>query len=163
MRDESTTESSRILPPASDGVPSWWRRNLAWLVPVAVLIFLLAVTSIVFTFWRTDQVAVRPGSVEEVPSRVTVSGAEFYPPESEISLVTVLVSQRLTIWQRIDAEFESGVQESSGIHRRRHPAPASSTNRMGEPQHTASLWRFEPLGLRGCTRNPWGSPSCAGP
>ena len=150
MRDESTTESSRILAPAGDGVPSWWRRNLAWLVPVAVLIFLFAVTSIVFTFWRTDQVAVRPGSVEEVPSRVTVSGAEFYPPESEISLVTVLVSQRLTIWQRIDAEFESGVDIESERNftgdGTRGDLRKLNELRMETSQHTAIVVALEYLG-----------------
>ena len=109
MRDQSTTEPPTIVVAGDDRVPPWWRRNLAWLAPVAALVVVLAVTSVVFAFWRTDQVAVRPGSVEEVPSRVTISGAEVYPPDNEIALVTVLVSQRLNIWQLIGAEFESGV------------------------------------------------------
>ena len=80
---------------------------------MGVVAFLMAITSVVFAFWRTDQVAVRPGSVEEVPSRLTIAGATVYPPDNEIALVTVLVSQRLTIWQRIGAEFESGVDIES--------------------------------------------------
>jgi len=109
MRDQSTTEPPRIVLPAQVHRPPWWRRNLAWLAPVAVVVMLLAAVGVVFSFWRTDLVAVRPGSVLEVPPRVHVSGADVYRPEDEISLVTVLVSQRLTIWQRIGAEFESGV------------------------------------------------------
>ncbi len=150
MRDQSTTEPPRIVLPAENREPSWWRRNLAWLVPVAVLIFLMAVTSVVFTFWRTDQVAVRPGSVEEVPSRVAVAGAETYPPESEIALVTVKVSQRLTLWQRIAAEFESGVDiESEQTFTgggTRDELRRLNELRMETSQHTAVIVALEHLG-----------------
>ncbi len=150
MRDQSTTESSRIVPPTEDRVPSWWRRNLAWLVPVGVLVLLLLITSVVFTFWRTDQVAVRPGSVEEVPSRVTVSGVDVYPPDSEISLVTVLVSQRLTIWQRIGAEFESGVDIESERtftgDSTRSELRRLNELRMETSQHTAVVVALDHLG-----------------
>lgn len=150
MRDQSTTEPPRIVPPTEDRAPTWWRRNMAWLVPVAVLIFLMAATSVVFTFWRTDHVAVRPGSVEEVPSRITVSGAEAYPPDSEISLVTVLVSQRLTIWQRIGAQFESGVdiepeQTFTGDGTRQELRRLNEL-RMESSQHTAVVVALEHLG-----------------
>lgn len=150
MRDKSTTEPSRIVPPAEDRVLSWWRRNLAWLAPVGGLVFLMVITSVVFTFWRTDQVAVRPGSVEEVPSRVTVSGAEVYPPESEVALVTVLVSQRLNIWQRIGAEFESGVdiepeQTFIGDGSRKELRRLNEL-RMENSQHAAILVALEHLG-----------------
>jgi len=150
MRDQSNTEPPRIVPPIEAGAPSWWRRNMAWLAPVAVLVFLLAVTSVVFTFWRTDQVAIRPGSVQGVPSRITVSGAEVYPPESEISLVTVLVSQRLTIWQRIGAEFESGIdiepeRTFTGDGTRRELRRINEL-RMDTSQHTAIVVALEHLG-----------------
>lgn len=150
MRDQSTTEPPRIVPPAEDRVPSWWRRNVAWLVPVGVVIFILVVTSVVFTFWRTDQVAVRPGAVEDVPSRVTISGAEVYPPDSEIALVTVLVSQRLTIWQRIGAEFESGVdiepeRTFTGDGTRKELRRLNEL-RMETSQHTAVVVALEHLG-----------------
>ncbi|WP_419924251.1 PDZ domain-containing protein [Candidatus Poriferisocius sp.] len=150
MRDQSTTEPSRILASPQDRVPSWWRRNLAWLVPVAVLVAVLAITAAVFSFWRTDQVAVRPGSVEPVPSRITVSGADVYPPESEIALVTVLVSQRLNIWQRIGAEFESGVdiepeQTFTGDGTRSELRRLNEL-RMETSQHTAILVALEHLG-----------------
>ena len=150
MRDQSNTEPLRILPPAEDRVPSWWRRNSAWLAPVAILAFLLVATSVVFAFWRTDQVAVRPGSVEEVPSRVAVSGADVYPPESEIALVTVLVSQRLTIWQRIGAEFESGIdikpeQTFTGDGTRSDLRKLNEL-RMETSQHTAIVVALEHLG-----------------
>ena len=117
---------------------------------MAVLVFLLAVTSVVFTFWRTDQVAIRPGSVQGVPSRITVSGAEVYPPESEISLVTVLVSQRLTIWQRIGAEFESGIdiepeRTFTGDGTRRELRRINEL-RMDTSQHTAIVVALEHLG-----------------
>lgn len=150
MRDQSTTESPRIVPPNEIRAPSWWRRNLGWLVPVAVLIFLMVVTSVVFTFWRTDQVAVRPGSVEQVPSRVTVSGAEVYPPESEIALVTVKVSQRLNIWQRIGAEFESGVdiepERTFTGDGTRDELRRLNELRMETSQHTAVVVALEHLG-----------------
>ena len=150
MRDQSTTEPPRIVPPTENRGPSWWRRNLAWLVPVAVLIFLLVVTSVVFTFWRTDQVAVRPGSVEDVPSRVTVTGAEVYPPESEIALVTVKVSQRLNIWQRIGAEFESGVdiepERTFTGGGTRDELRRLNELRMETSQHTAVVVALEHLG-----------------
>ena len=150
MRDQSTTEPPRIVPPAENRGPSWWRRNLRWLAVVAVLIFLMVVTSVVFTFWRTDQVAVRPGSVEQVPSRVTVSGAEVYPPESEIGLVTVKVSQRLTIWQRIGAEFESGVdiepERTFTGDGTRDELRRLNELRMETSQHTAVVVALEHLG-----------------
>ena len=150
MRDQSTTEPPRIVPLAEDRAPSWWRRNLGWLVPVAVLIFLMVVTSVVFTFWRTDQVAVRPGSVERVPSRVTVTGAEIYPPEIEIGLVTVKVSQRLTIWQRIGAEFESGVdiepERAFTGDGTRDELRRLNELRMETSQHTAVVVALEHLG-----------------
>ena len=150
MRDQSNTEPPRIVPPTEDRVSSWWRRNLAWLVPVAVLVFSLMVTSVVFTFWHTDQVAVRPGKVQEVPSRVTISDADIYPPESEIALVTVLVSQRLTIWQRIGAEFESGVdiepeQTFTGGGTRKELRRLNDL-RMDTSQHTAIVVALEHLG-----------------
>lgn len=123
---------------------------MAWLVPVGVLVFLMLITSLVFTFWRTDQVAVRPGSVEEVPSRVTVSGADVYPPNSEISLVTVLVSQRLTIWQRIGAEFESGVdiepEQTFTGDGTRSELRRLNDMRMETSQHTAVVVALEHLG-----------------
>ncbi|WP_420639686.1 PDZ domain-containing protein [Candidatus Poriferisocius sp.] len=112
MRDHNTTELPDIPPPPPPPPhrrPRWWRRNRAWLVPVAVVVSLLLVVTAVLGLWRTDQVAVRPGSVEGVPSRVSVTGAEVYQPAGEIGLVTVRVSQRLSILQRIVAEFESGV------------------------------------------------------
>ena len=123
---------------------------MAWLAPAAAVIFLVVITAVVFAFWRTDQVAVRPGSVEDVPSRITVSGAEVFPPESEISLVTVLVSQRLTIWQRIGAEFESGVdiepeQKFVGDGTRKE-LRRRNEQRMQGSQHTASLVALEHLG-----------------
>jgi len=127
--------------------PPWWRRNAAWLVPVALL---LAITSVVFAFWRTDQVAVRPGSVEGVSSRVTVSGAAVYPPDSQIALVTVMVSQRLTIWQRIGTEFESGVdiepeQTFTGNATRKELRRLNEL-RMDTSQHTAIVVALEHLG-----------------
>ena len=150
MRDQSTTEPSRIVPSIEDRVPSWWRRNLRWLAPVVGVVVVLAIISVVFTFWRTDQVAVRPGSVEQVPSRVTVSGADVYPPESEIALVTVLVSQRLTIWQRIGAEFESGVDiEPERIFTgdgTRSELRRLNELRMETSQHTAVVVALEHLG-----------------
>ena len=104
MRDQSITENPRIAPLDMDRTPSWWRRNLAWLIrprrrdrqrtpswwrrnlawliPGAGLVVILAILAVVFSFWRTDQVAVRPGSVEEVPSRITISGAEVFPPKA---------------------------------------------------------------------------------
>ncbi len=151
MRDQSITEPPRIVPPTEDRAPTWWRRNIAWLVPVGVVIFLMAITSVVFTFWRTAHVAVRPGSVEEVPSRITVSGTEVYPPDSEISLVTVLVSQRLTIWQRIGAQFESGVdiepeQTFTGDGTRQELRRLNEL-RMESSQHTAIVVALEHLGF----------------
>ncbi|WP_419848102.1 PDZ domain-containing protein [Candidatus Poriferisocius sp.] len=150
MRDESATEPPRIVPSTEDRVPSWWRRNMAWLVPVGVLVAVMAITSVVFTFWRTDQVAVRPGSVEQVPSRVTVSGAEVYPPDSEIALVTVLVSQRLTIWERIGAEFESGVdiepERTFTGDGTRSELRRLNELRMETSQHTAVVVALEHLG-----------------
>lgn len=150
MRDQSTTEPSRIVPPGEDRAPSWWRRNVAWLVPVGVVLFLLVITSVVFTFWRTDLVAIRPGTVEEVAPLVTVSGAEIHPPDSEISLVTVLVSQRLNIWQRIDAELESGVdiepeQTFTGDGNRQDLRRLNEL-RMETSQHTAVVVALEHLG-----------------
>ena len=151
MRDQSTTEPPRIVPPAGDRAPTWWRRNRAWLFPVAAVAFLMVVTSVVFAFWRTDQVAVRPGSVEEVPSRIAVSGAEVYPPDSEVSLVTVLVSQRLTIWQRIGAQFESGVdiepeRKFTGDGTRSELRRLNEL-RMENSQHTAVVVALEHLGF----------------
>ena len=150
MRDQSTTEPPRIVPPTDNREPPWWRRNLAVLVPVAVLVFVLAVTSVVFTFWRTDRVAVRPGTVQEVSSRVTVSGAEIYSPESEIALVTVLVSQRLTLWQRIGAEFESGVdiepERTFTGGGTRGELRRLNELRMETSQHTAVVVALEHLG-----------------
>lgn len=150
MRDQSTTEPSRIVPSTEDRVPSWWRRNMAWLVPVAVLVVVLAITSVVFTFRRTDQVAVRPGSVEQVPSRIAVSGADVFPPESEIALVTVTVSQRLTIWQRIGAEFESGVdiepERTFTGDSTRSELRRLNELRMETSQHTAIVVALEHLG-----------------
>lgn len=123
---------------------------MKWLIPVGVVIFLMAITSVVFTFWLTDQVAVRPGSVEDVPPRVTISGAEVYPPDSEIALVTVLVSQRLTIWERIGAEFESGVdiepeQTFTGVGTRKELRRLNEL-RMETSQHTAVVVALEHLG-----------------
>lgn len=139
-----------VVPPIDGRASSWWRRNLRWLLPVSVLIFLLVVTSVVFTFWHTDQVAVRPGSVEEVPSRVTISGAEVYPPESEIALVTVKVSQRLNIWQRIGAEFESGVdiepEQTFTGDGTRDELRRLNELRMESSQHTAVVVALEHLG-----------------
>ena len=150
MRDQSTTEPPRIVPPGEDWEPSWWRRNAAWLVPVGVVISLLVITAVVFTFWHTDQVAVRPGSVEEVPSRVAVSGTEVYPPNSEIALVTVLVSQRLNIWQRIGAEFESGVdiepERTFTGDGTRQELRRLNELRMETSQHTAVVVALEHLG-----------------
>lgn len=150
MRDHSTTEPPSVVLPGEDRVPPWWRRNLAWLAPVAGLVLLLVITSVVFTFWRTDQVAVRPGSVELVPSRITISGAEVYPPDSEISLVTVLVSQRLTIWQRIGAEFESGVdiepERTFTGDGTRNELRKLNELRMETSQHTAIVVALEHLG-----------------
>lgn len=150
MRDQSTTEPPRIVPPGGDRVPSWWRRHKAWLVPVGVVIFLLVITSVVFAFWRTDQVAVRPGSVENVLPQVSVSGAEVYPPDSEIALVTVLVSQRLNIWQRIGAEFESGVDiepERTFVgDGTRKELRRLNELRMETSQHTAIVVALEHLG-----------------
>ena len=150
MRDQSTTESSRIVPPPQDRVPSWWRRNAAWLIPVGVVLLLLVITSAVFALWRTDQVAIRPGSVEDVPSRITISGAEVYSPNSEIALVTVLVSQRLTIWQRIGAEFESGVdiepERSFTGDGTRKELRRLNELRMETSQHTAIVVALEHLG-----------------
>lgn len=146
-RDTTSSPESEAMPRTE---ASWWRRNLAWLVPVGVLVFLLVVTSAVFAFWRTDQVAVRPGSVEEVPSRVTVSGVDVYPPDSEISLVTVLVSQRLTIWQRIGAEFESGVdiepERTFTGDGTRSELRRLNEMRMETSQHTAVVVALEHLG-----------------
>ncbi len=123
---------------------------MVWLVPVAVLVAVLAITSVVFTIWRTDQVAVRPGSVEQVPSRITISGADVYPPESEIALVTVLVSQRLTIWQRIGAEFESGVdiepERTFTGDGTRSELRRLNELRMETSQHTAVVVALEHLG-----------------
>lgn len=146
-RDGTSSIESGVVPSTK---ASWWRRNLGWLASVAVLIFLMVVTSVVFTFWRTDQVAVRPGSVEEVPSRVTVSGAEVYPPQSEIGLVTVKVSQRLTIWQRIGAEFESGVdiepERTFTGDGTRDELRRLNELRMETSQHTAVVVALEHLG-----------------
>lgn len=129
---------------------SWWRRNVAWVVPVGVVLFLLVITSVVFTFWRTNQVAVRPGAVEDVPSRVTISGAAVYPPDSEVALVTVHVSQRLTIWERIGAEFESGVdiepeRNFTGDGTRKDLRRLNEL-RMETSQHTAIVVALEHLG-----------------
>ena len=146
-RDGTSSRESGAVPSTE---ASWWRRNVAWLVPVAVLVAVLAITSVVFTFWRTDQVAVRPGSVEQVPSRITVSGAEIYPPESEIALVTVMVSQRLTIWQRIGAEFESGVdiepERTFTGDGTRSELRRLNDLRMETSQHTAVVVALEHLG-----------------
>ena len=149
MRDQSTTEHPTMVVP-DDHVPPWWRRNLRWLAPVGGVVVVLAVIAVVFSFWRTDDVAVRPGSVEEVPSRVTVSGAEVYPPESEVALVTVLVSQRLNIWQRIGAEFESGVdiepERTFTGDGTRSELRRLNELRMETSQHTAVVVALEHLG-----------------
>ncbi|MCY3967622.1 MAG: PDZ domain-containing protein [bacterium] len=118
MRDQNTTEASRLASPTPKALstqlgqptrqPGWGRRNRRWLIPAGAVVLVLAVVAVAFTFWRTDEVAVRPGKVLEVPSLIAVTGAEVYPPQNEVSLVTVLVSQRLNIWQRIAAQFESG-------------------------------------------------------
>ncbi len=115
-----------------------------------VVVFLLVVTAVVFAFWKTDVVAVRPGSVEEVPSRVSISGAQAYPPEKEISLVTVRVSQRLTIWQRIGAAFESGIDiepetKFTGDGTRSELRRLNEL-RMESSQHTAAVVALEYLG-----------------
>ncbi len=150
MRDQSITEQSRIVPLDEDRALPWWRRNLVWLVPGAGLVVVLAMVAVVFSFWRTDQVAVRPGSVEEVPSRVTVSGAEIFPPTSEVSLVTVRIGERLTIWQRIWAEFESGVdvepeRSFTGDGTRRELRKLNE-RRMESSQDTAVVVALEHLG-----------------
>lgn len=145
-----TSESEYSAEPVPGAEPSWWQRNAAWLVPVGVFLLVLVITSLVFTFWRTDQVAVRPGSVEEVPSRVTVSGADVYPPESEVSLVTVRVSQRLTIWQRIGAAFESDVdiepERTFTGDGTRSELRRLNEMRMETSQHTAVVVALEHLG-----------------
>ena len=150
MRDQSTTEHPTIVVPDDERVPPWWRRNLRWLAPVAGVVVVLAIIAVVFSFWRTDDVAVRPGSVEEVPSRVTISGAEVYPPESEVALVTVLVSQRLNIWQRIGAEFESGVdiepERTFTGDGTRSELRRLNELRMETSQHTAVVVALEHLG-----------------
>ena len=150
MRDQSTTEHPTIVLPGEDRVPPWWRRNLRWLAPVVAVVVLLAITAVVFSFWRTDDVAVRPGSVENVPSRVAVSGAEVYPPQSEVALVTVLVSQRLNIWQRIGAEFESGVdvepERTFTGGGTRSELRRLNELRMETSQHTAVVVALEHLG-----------------
>ncbi len=150
MTGDSASSTEPVPVPAPGAEASWWRRNVAWLVPVGVVLLLMLITSLVFTFWRTDQVAVRPGSVEEVPSRVMVSGTDVYPPNSEISLVTVLVSQRLTIWQRIGAEFESGVDiepERTFVgDGTRSELRRLNEMRMETSQHTAVVVALEHLG-----------------
>ena len=150
MTRDSASLAEPVPEPAPGAEPSWWRRNVAWLVPVGVLVLLMVTTSLVFIFWRTDQVAVRPGSVEEVPSRVAVSGADIYPPESEISLVTVKVSQRLNIWQRIGAEFESGVdiepERTFTGDGTRSELRRLNEMRMETSQHTAVVVALEHLG-----------------
>ncbi len=114
MRNQFNTEASRVAPPPAEGLPtsvnqmSWWGRNRTWLVRVVVVLLIFGVVAVVFTVWRTDDVAVRPGTVLEVPSLIAVNGAEVYPPQNEVSLVTVLVSERLNIWQRIGLQFQSG-------------------------------------------------------
>lgn len=110
----------------------------------------MAGTAVVFSFWHTDLVAVRPGSVEPVPSHITVSGAAVYPPDSEISLVTVRVSRRLTIWQRIAAGFESGVDiEPERVFTgdsTRNELRQRNVQRMETSQFTASVVALEHLG-----------------
>ena len=150
MRDQSTTEPPRIVTSPEVRASPWWRRNKSWLVPVGVVVALLAVTSVVFAFWRTDVVAVRPGGVEEVAPRVTVSGTEVYPPNSEIALVTVLVSSRLNIWQRIGVEFESGVdiepERTFTGEGTRNELRRLNELRMKTSQHTAIVVALEHLG-----------------
>ncbi|MCY4036304.1 MAG: PDZ domain-containing protein [bacterium] len=146
--------SGNASPEVAGSIPSagasWWRRNAAWLILSGVVILLLAVTSIVFALWRTDQVAVRPGSVEDVASRVTVSGVAVYPPDSQIALVTVLVSQRLNIWQRIGAAFESGVdiepERTFTGDATRQELRRLNDLRMETSQHTAIVVALEHLG-----------------
>ncbi|MXW41963.1 MAG: PDZ domain-containing protein [Acidimicrobiia bacterium] len=114
MRDQLTTEASRVLSlsPSSSSNPrssKWWSSNRNWLVPVLAVLMIVGILAVVFTFWRTDAVAVRPGTVQNVPSLIAITGAEIYPPQNGVSLITVLISQRLNIWQRLKAEFESDI------------------------------------------------------
>jgi len=144
------------LPEGGVITPTPRRRHIGrW---IAILAGVLVVALAGFILWviqPTDLYAIRPGSVRDTTSAITVDGAEFHDPVGEIGFTTISLTPGITRWQEWrmndDPTIDLVPSELIDGERTREERQAANLASMEGSKDLATVVAMDFLGIDGVT------------
>lgn len=76
---------------------------------LGISLLTLSIVAVAFAFWTRPYYALSPGSVRETTGRVQVADSEVFIPDGEIGFVTITLTERVTMWEYLWAEFDDTI------------------------------------------------------